>query len=445
MSLPETQYVKTPGGYVAYQVFGEGNLDILFISSWVSNLDVMWEIPQLANYLNQLASLGRVICFDKRGSGVSDPVPLASIPTLEEWMDDAREVLDAVSSQNVMLIGDCEGGFMAALFAATYSRRVSALVLINATPRWIRDEDYPIGYPKTAAAKLMKQFEQYWGTGLILLMTAPSMATDAEFRKTFAKYERLSMSPGVAVDLYKWIMALDVRSVLPSIRCPVLILHRKSNDHYRVQYGRYLHEHITGSKLIELDGADCHPFFVGDTGEILEEVQKFLAGVEVEEHLNRELATIMFTDIVESTRQVAELGDQQWVNKLEAHNSIIRRNLHQYRGSEVQTTGDGFLTTFDGPARAIHCAKRIREEMGNLHLQLRIGLHTGELEFRKGIARGIALHLASRVMSAAGNNEIWVSRTVKDLVIGSGIEFSDQGVHELKGIPESWQLYAVVD
>ncbi len=445
MSLPETQYVKTPGGYVAYQVFGAGNLDILFISSWVSNLDVMWEIPQLANYLNQLASLGRVICFDKRGSGVSDPVPLASIPTLEEWMDDAREVLDAVGSQNAMLIGDAEGGFMATLFAATYSRRVSALVLINATPRWTRDEDYPIGYPKTAAAKLMKQFEQYWGTGLILLMTAPSMITDVEFRKTFAKYERLSMSPGVAVDLYKWIMALDVRSVLPSIRCPVLILHRKANDHYRVQYGRYLHEHIMGSKLIELEGADCHPFFAGDTSEILEEVGKFSTGVEVEEHINRELTTIMFTDIVESTRQAAELGDQQWINKLEAHNEVVRRNLHQNRGSEVETTGDGFLATFDGPGRAIQCAKRIREEMEKLQLQLRIGLHTGELEFKRGVARGIALHLASRVMSAAGNNEIWVSRTVKDLVIGSRFEFTDKGVHELKGIPESWQLYAVAD
>ena len=428
---------------MAYQVFGEGDLDILFISSWLSNLEVMWQIPLLANYLNQLASLGRVICFDKRGSGVSDPVPLAAIPVLEEWMDDAREVLDAAGSKNAMLIGDAEGGFMATLFAATYSQRVSALVLINATPRWTRDEDYPIGYPKNAAAKLMKQFEQYWGTGVILLMTAPGMATDTEFRKTFAKYERLSMSPGVAVDLYKWIMALDVRSVLPSIRCPVLILHRKSNDHYRVQYGRYLHEHIPGSKLIELDGADCHPFFAGETSDILEEVEKFLTVVEVEEHTNRELTTIMFTDIVESTRQAAEMGDQQWINKLEAHNGIIRRNLNQNRGKEIQTTGDGFLANFDGPARAIHCAKRIREEMGNLQLQIRIGLHTGELEFKKGIARGIALHLASRVMSAAGNNEIWVSRTVKDLVIGSGLEFNDKGVHDLKGIPESWQLYAV--
>jgi class 3 adenylate cyclase len=445
MSLPETQYVKTPGGYVAYQVFGEGDLDILFISSWLSNLDVMWQIPSLADYLNQLATSGRVICFDKRGSGVSDPVPLASIPTLEEWMDDAREVLDAVGSQNVMLIGDGEGGFMATLFAATYSRRVSALVLINAIPRWTRDEDYSIGYPKNAAAKLMKEYERYWGTGMILLLTAPSMITDVEFRKTIARYERLSMSPGVAVDLYKWIMALDVRSVLPSIRCPVLILHRKDNDHYRIQYGRYLHEHIPGSKLIELEGADCHPFFAGDTSDILEEVQMFLTGVEIEEHTNRELTTIMFTDIVESTRQAAELGDHQWIDKLEAHNGVVRRNLRQYRGSEVETTGDGFLATFDGPARAIQCAKRIREEMRSLQLQLRIGLHTGELEFKKGIARGIALHLASRVMSSAGNNEIWVSRTVKDLVIGSGFEFSDQGAHELKGIPDSWQLYAVAE
>ena len=428
---------------MAYQVFGSGDTDILFISNWLSNLDVMWEIPMLEKYMNHLASFGRVICFDKRGSGVSDPVPLAAIPTLEEWMDDAREVLDAVGSTKAILIGDCEGGFMASLFTATYARKVEALVLINALPCFTRHDDYPIGYPQEALRKLMRHYEQYWGTGMNLVLTAPSMATDANFRTQYARYERLSMSPGVAVDLYKWVLALDIRQVLPSIRCPTLILHRKKNDHYRLNYGHYLKEHIYASKLIEIEGADCHPFFAGDHSQIMQEIHKFLNTLEAREHSNRELATIMFTDIVGSTQLAGELGDEKWISKLESHNGIIRRNLHQHRGKEIETTGDGFLATFDGPARAILCAKRIQEEIDALNFQVRIGLHTGELEYKSGRARGIALHLASRIMSTADQNEICVSRTVKDLVIGSEFEFTDKGDFELKGIPEKWQLFSV--
>lgn len=443
MSLPETEYVKTPGGYVAYQVFGEGTIDILFISSWTSNLDVMWEFPAAHGYLNHLASFSRVICFDKRGTGVSDPIPLTAIPTLEEWMDDAREVLDAIGVEQVMVIGDGEGGFMATLFAATYSRRVTGLILINSVPRWKRDTDYPIGYPEQTAGKIIKQLEQYWGKGMILLLTAPSTATDPEFLKNFARYERLCLPPGAAVDFYKWVMSLDVRSVLPSISCPTLILHRKSNNHYRLQYGQYFYQHIDNSQLVEIEGADCHPFFAGDTRPILTEIKKFMAvGKEVKQSY-RELATIMFTDIIDSTRKAAELGDQRWLEKLDAHNIIVRKLLSQYRGQEIETTGDGFLATFDGPARAIQSAKKIKEAVNSLGIQVRIGLHTGELEFKYGKPHGIALHLASRIMSVTNGSEICVSRTVKDLVIGSGLEFIDHGVHELKGVTDPWQIYTV--
>ena len=443
MSLPDTEYVKTPGGYVAYQVFGNGPIDILFISSWTSNLDVMWEFPSVKRYLNQLASFARVICFDKRGTGVSDPIPLASIPTLEEWMDDAREVLDAVGAEKVKIIGDGEGGFMANLFAATYSNRVTGLVLINSVPRWMRDDDYPIGYPTSAAQKILKQCEQYWGTGMILLLTAPGSAKDPEFFRMFARYERLCIPPGAALDYYQWVMSLDVRSVLPSITCPVLILYRESNNHYRLTYGKYLNEHIENSELVVLPGADCHPFFAGDIDSILVELEKFLSVDQVIRQPSRELVTIMFTDIVDSTRQAAILGDHEWIEKLDVHHTTIRKALTQFRGKEIETSGDGFLATFDGPARAIQCAKSIQSAMGKIGFRLRVGLHTGEIEYKNQHPHGIALHIAARIMSSADGDEIYTSRTVKDLVIGSEVEFADKGQFDLKGIPDKWQLFSV--
>ncbi len=445
MLRPETKYVKTPGGYVGYQVFGKGEIDLLFISSWTSNLDIMWEFPAVVNYFNQLASFSRVICFDKRGTGVSDPIPLTAIPTLEEWMDDAREVLDVVGVDQVLVIGDGEGGFMANLFAATYSRRVTGLVLINSVPRWRREDGYAIGYPDQPAEKILQQLEQFWGTGTILQLTAPDMAENQIFREKFARYERLSLSPGAAVNLYRWVMSLDVRSVLPSISCPVLILHRGSNNHYRLRYAEYMHQVIENSRLVVLKGGECHPFFAGDLDPVLAEIRKFLSVSEELKPVSRELATIMFTDIVDSTRKAANMGDHQWIEKLEAHNALIRTTLPTFRGKEVETTGDGFLITFDGPARAIQCAKSIRDGLNAMDLRVRIGLHSGELEFHKEGASGIALHLASRIMSTAQGNEIRVSRTVKDLVIGAGIDFSYMGEFELKGIPDKWQLFSVAN
>lgn len=443
MNQPQTQYVKTPGGYVAYQVFGDGPIDILFIANWGSNLDVMWEDPNLNSYMDRLASFSRVIFFDKRGSGVSDSVPLAALPTLEQWMDDAREVLDAVKSQRAVVIGDCEGGFMAVLFAATYSKRVSALILINASPRMLRADDYPIGYPTDAKEKLMEAFERSWGSGWTLEMTAPGRARDSEFRDWFARFERLAMPPGFATVLYNWAFSLDVRSVLPVIKCPTLILHRTSNDHYRIEYGRYLASHISDSKLIELEGTDCHPFFASDTDPILDSIQEFLIGMVVEKKPKPTLATIMFTDIVESTNLAIKLGDRKWADQLEDHNVIVRSAIKRYWGKEIKTTGDGFLASFDGPARAISCARDISIEVQTLGMDVRIGLHTGEVELTQDDAKGIAVHLAARITDEASGKEIFVSRTVKDLVAGSAFEFSNRGERLLKGIPEKWQLYSV--
>ncbi|MDX1437569.1 MAG: adenylate/guanylate cyclase domain-containing protein [Anaerolineales bacterium] len=440
----KTNFVKTPGGYVGYQVFGEGARDILFITNWSTNLDVMWEEPSQVRFFDRLASFGRVICFDKRGSGISDPVPLTALPTLEEWMDDAREVLDAVGSKRTVLIGDTEGGPMAILFAATYPQRTESLILVNSYARFLRDADYPIGLPETSSQKLVDSFEDTWGTGRMLQVTAPSMVSDPRFRESFARYQRLSMPPGASTKMYDWVIRLDLRPVLRSIQAPTLVLHRKENDHYRVAFGRYLAEAIPGARFVELAGADCYPFYAGDANLVLDEVEEFLTGARGVHVSDRVLATVLFTDIVGSTDIAARLGDRRWRATIEDHDALVRGRLAEFRGREIHHTGDGFLTLFDGPGRAIRCAMLLSREMPDLGLDIRAGLHTGEVELGESEVSGIAVHIAARVTDAAGAGEILVSRTVRDLVSGSGIQFEDRGEHPLKGVSEPWQLYSVI-
>jgi class 3 adenylate cyclase/pimeloyl-ACP methyl ester carboxylesterase len=438
-----TQYVKTSGGYVAYQEFGAGTRDILFVTNWSTNLEVMWEEPSLERFMDRLSTFGRVICFDKRGSGVSDPVPLASLPTLEEWMDDARNVLDAVGSNKAALIGDTEGGPMAILFAATYPKRISSLVLLNTFARFLRAEDYPAGIPRETMQKFIPVYEKYWATGEFLSATAPSAAGDPRFKQWFGHYQRLAMPPGASTTMYSWVVEMDVRAVLHSIQAPTLVLHRRDNSWYRVEHGRYLGEHIPNARYVELPGADCYPFHAGDYSATLDEIQEFLTGERVLPEPDRLLATILFTDIVDSTRLAIRMGDQPWSDLLAAHNEIIRRELVAFRGRLVSTTGDGILASFDGPARAIRCAEKIIKEVQELGLNIRTGLHTGEVEMRGEDLSGIAVHIAARVMEQAGANEVLVSRTVKDLVVGSGNEFESRGQFSLKGVPGEWELFSL--
>jgi len=439
-----TQYVKTSGGYVAYQEFGVGPLAILFITSWNTNLDVMWEEPSLERFFDRLSSFGRVICFDKRGTGVSDPVPLSALPTLEEWMDDARNVLDAVGSQRSVLVGDTEGGPMAILFAATYPNRTSGLVLMNTYARLKRAADYLIGIPEHVLAKYIELYEKNWGTGDFLSLTAPSVAQDVRFREWMGRYQRLSMPPGAGTTMYRWVVELDVRAILPSIQAPTLVLHRRDNNYYRVGHGRYLGQNIPGARYVELPGMDCSPFHVGDTSEVLDEIQAFLTGKRGTSEPDRLLTTIMFTDIVDSTRVATEMGDDRWVDLLNTHHELVRKCLDQFRGRIVRSTGDGVLATFDGPARAIGCALKLSRDVQRLGLNIRVGLHTGEVEMRGDELQGIAVHLAARVMARAGGSEVLVSRTVKDLVVGSGYEFDSRGVYSLKGVPGEWELFRVL-
>jgi class 3 adenylate cyclase len=444
--IPETRYVASQeGGYVAYQVFGSGPPDLVFITHWVTNVDAMWEEPSLAAYMQRLASFSRVICFDKRGSGVSDPVSLASLPTIEQWSDDAIAVMDAVGIDKAALIGDTEGGPMAAMVAASHPERVQALVLVNSFARWRRADDYPIGMPEDTVDKLVERYEHHWGvTSEILDLTAPSVANDPRFRAWWLRYSRLTMPRQAAATMYRWVTEVDVRCILPTIRVPTLVLHRSGNRHHRVAFGRYLADRIPDAKYVELPGADSLPFHAGDFAPLLDQVEEFLTGTKASPLVDRRLATMLFTDVVGSTRFVAEQGDRAWVELSRSHDEVIREHLRTYRGQEVDHTGDGFLAVFDGPARAVTCAARMVEALRELGVTIRVGLHTGEIELIGDAVRGLAVHVAARVMAAAETGGILASATVKDLVLGSGIDFADRGMHSLKDVPGDWRLYEVV-
>jgi class 3 adenylate cyclase/pimeloyl-ACP methyl ester carboxylesterase len=440
---PEINYVKSEDGYIAYQVFGRGPFDIMLIGNWASNIEVMWEHPSMARYLDRLGQFARVICFDKRGAGLSDPVSLGALPTLEHWMDDARVVLDAVGSKETALIGDAEGGPMAMMFAATFPGRTRALVLVNTFARMLRGADYPIGMPAEAAERLLQIWERSWGTGIVLELSAPSVADDPEMQRWVGRYMRLSAPPAASTRMYRWVLQVDVRSVLPSIQAPTLILHRVENRHYRVPMGRYLAEHIPGAKYVEFPGADWYPPFV-NAQPVLDEIEEFLTGARPVPAQDRILATVLFTDIVGSTDLAARLGDQRWLDLRAAHDGLVRTHLDRYRGKEVATTGDGFLATFDGPARAVRCASEIASSVRSLGIEIRAGLHSGEVEIQDGQIAGIAVHIAARVMALAGKGQVLVSGTLKDLVVGSAIRFSDRGAHSLRGIPGEWRLFEVI-
>jgi class 3 adenylate cyclase len=443
---PETRYAQgQESGYVAYQLFGSGSVDLAFVPSWLTNCDVMWDEPTIAAYFDRLAAFARVLCFDKRGTGVSDPVPLGDLPRLEEWMDDVSTVMDAAQIERAAVLGDTEGGPMAMMFAASHPDRVSALVLVNTFARWRRADDYPIGMPHETAEKLVDRYEHHYGvTNEILANTAPTTAHDVRFARWFTRYQRLTMPRGASAAMYRWVTELDVRSILPSIRVPTLVLQRRDARHHRAAFGRYLADHIPDAKYVELPGADTLPFNAGDFGPLLDEVEEFLTGARAVPVLNRQLATVLLTDIVGSTQLAAEEGDVAWVKRVREHDDVVREHLSAYRGRELDHTGDGFLATFDGPARAVTCAARLEEALQARGLTVRAGIHTGEVELVGGALRGLAVHIAARVMAAAERGGILVSSTVRDLVVGSGIEFGERGTHELKGVPGSWALYEVI-
>jgi pimeloyl-ACP methyl ester carboxylesterase len=441
MQPPETRYARSTDGNVAYQVLGDGPLDLVFIPWWSTNVDVMWEEPSIARFLRRLATFSRLLCFDKRGTGVSDPLPLAALPTLEQWTDDVRTVMDAAGSQRAALLGHSQGGQMAMLFAATHPERTSALVLVDASARQYEEPDRPSGSSVDQVALSLDRLEERWGTGATLDFLAPSVAHDDRFRRWYARYERLALGPRMVRAIVACDFENDLRNVLPAIRVPTLVLHRAGNRFIGVGHGRHLAAHIPGARFVELPGED-HLFHVGATEAMLGEIEEFLTGVRSVPEVDRVLATVLFTDIVDSTARAAALGDRAWRALLDAHHEIVRRALERHRGRAIEFAGDGLLATFDGPARAIRCAGAIGAAVRALGIEIRAGLHTGEVERAGDAIRGIAVHIGARVAAAAGAGEVLVSSTVKDLVAGSGIRFADRGLHVLKGVPGEWRLFA---
>jgi class 3 adenylate cyclase len=439
--MPETKYAKSGDVSIAYQVVGNGPIDLIYVMGWVSNIEFFWEEPTMSHFLNRLASFSRLILFDKRGTGLSDKV--SQLPTLEQRMDDVRSVMDAVGSEKAALLGVSEGGPMSALFAATYPERTSALIMYGSYAARIWSPDYPWAPTPEERQEFYDMIKKGWGGVTDLDILAPGMINDARFRQWWAAYLRRSASPADALALAQMNTQVDIRNILAAIHTPTLIIHRTGDMDANVGGSRYMSARIQGAQYVELPGNDHLPW-VGNAQEILNEIEIFLTGELHIQEAERILATILFTDMVGSTQMATSLGDERWRYLLNRHHEMVRKELTKYRGQEIETTGDGFLATFDGPARAIRCACAIRDVLAQAGITIRAGLHTGECELMGHNIGGIAVHLCSRVMSKAGNGEVLITQTVRDLVAGSGIKFESRGKHSLKGITGEWELFLVV-
>ena len=438
MKRPVTEYAKSNGVHIAYQVTGAGPIDLVFVPGFVTHLELAWESPASVHLIERLSSFARLIRFDKRGTGMSDRV---SVATLEERMDDVRAVMDAAGSTRAAMFGVSEGGPMSLLFAATYPERTTALVLYAAFAKRLWSDDYPIGVPTLDREAYLRLIEQQWSGDADISIVAPSFGHDPNFREAFTRARRMSASPGAALDLARMTTEIDVRHVLPAIHVPTLILHRVHDRDVAVGNSRYLAEHIAGARLVEFPEGD-HWLSAGNPDPLLDEIEEFLTGVRHGPEPDRLLTTLLFVDVVSSTERAAAIGDQSWREVKEAYYALVRRHLERFRGREVDTAGDGFLAMFDGPARAIRCGIAIVETVKQLGIRVRAGLHTGEVECGRDGVSGLAVHIGARVAGHAGADEVLVSRTVKDLVTGASIGFQDRGAHVLKGIPGEWHLFA---
>ena len=438
---PQTRFTRSGNVHIAYQVIGDGPLDLVYVPGWVSHVELAWEEPTLARFLERLASFSRLILFDKRGTGLSDRVPDAQLPTHEERMDDLRAVMDAAESERAAIFGFSEGGSLAMLFAAAFPNRTQALATFGSFAKRLRAPEYPWAPTPEERERAYEVVVREWGGSMDLVDYVPSKVADEAFMRRLTTYLRRAASPGAAVALLRMNTQLDIRAVLPAIRVPTLVMHRTGDLETNIEEARFLAREIPAARLVELPGCDHLPW-VGDQESVLDEVQEFVTGVRPIADVDRVLATVLFTDIVGSTEIAARLGDRAWRGLLDNHYAMVRRELARFRGIEVNTSGDGVLATFDGPARAIRCSFAIRDGAREMRLEVRSGLHTGEIERSADDIHGIAVHIGARVAAAAAPGETLVSSTVKDIVVGSGIVFRDRGAHTLKGVPGEWRLYA---
>ena len=435
----DVHYARSGELQIAYATFGDGPVDLVFVPGFVSHLENWWEANASTSFFRRLASFSRLIMFDKRGTGMSDH--FAGVPTLEERIDDVRAVMDAVGSTSAFFCGLSEGGPMSVLYAATYPGRTRGLVLIGASARILAAPGYPGATPEQID-DFLDEVSETWGQGGLMNLFLPSFADDERARRLWTRYQRMGGSPGTARALMEANAQIDVRDLLPHLQVPTLVVHRTDERVLPVAHGRYLAEHIPGARMLEQPGDDHLPW-LGDTDGVLDAIQEFVTGSRRQVDEDRVLATVLFTDIVDSTRQAAAAGDRRWRELLDTHDEIAVNEVERFRGRRVKTLGDGMLAMFDGPARGVHCAEGVRDAAGALGLEIRAGLHVGECELRGDDIGGLAVHIGARIAALADPGEILVSRTVRDLVAGSELRFADRGEHELKGVPDCWSLYAV--
>jgi pimeloyl-ACP methyl ester carboxylesterase len=438
---PQTHFAQSGDVNIAYQVIGQGPIDLVFVMGWVSNIDEFWTEPLFASFLQRLAKFSRLIVFDKRGTGLSDRVDEKNLPTLEERMDDVRAVMDACGSRRAALLGISEGGPMCALFAATYPERTAALMTFGTYVRARSAPDYPWGRTEQEIDAFLKDISTGWGERPVGLESrVPSKVNDENYRQWWTRYLTRSATPKTVLALVRMNMQIDVRATLPAISAPSLIMHFTSDRSLRVDGSRFMAQNIRGARLVEFPGDDHLPW-TSSPEPVLNEIEEFLTGSRHVEEPDRVLATVMFADIVDSTQRAAAVGDRAWTRELQDFYGLARRELGRFRGREIDTAGDGYFATFDGPARAVRCAQSIAGEMAQRGLVIRAGLHTGEVEVIGEKVGGIAVHIGARIASHAAPGEVVVSNTVKDLVAGSGLQFEDRGVRPLKGVPGEWHLY----
>jgi len=437
---PQTRYARSGDVSIAYQVVGEGSRDLVLVPGWVSNIEMFWEEPSVVRFFERLASFSRLILFDKRGTGLSDRV--TDMPSLEVRMDDVRAVMDAAGSRQAAVFGYSEGGLMCELFAATHRERTAALIMHGSYARLMAAPDSPWGRTPEDMEARIERCRRDWGGPIGIDLRAPTMAGDARFCDWWARFLRHGASPSAAAALLRMNCELDVRNILPSIRVPTLILHPQGDQVVDVHAGRQLAAGIPAARYVELPGQDHLPF-CDDADMVLDEIEEFLTGVRRGPEPDRVLATVMFADVVDSTRMATELGDHRWRDALAAFQALVREHVARFRGREIDTAGDGMLAAFDGPARAVRAAATVSADVRRLGLEVRTGLHTGECEVMGAKLSGLAVHIGARIAALAKGGEVLVSGTVRDLVAGSGLKFADRGVHALKGVPGEWRIFAV--
>ena len=442
MEPSPVRYARSGQVNVAYQTVGDGPVDVVYVPGWVSNIEMVWEEPTYARFLRRIASFSRLILFDKRGTGLSDRVSDDRLPTLEERVDDMRAVMDAAGSRSAVVFGNSEGGSMSVLFAATYPERTVALATFGIFAARVWSEEYPWAPRPPERDAWYDAIERHWGGPVDIDDLAPSRADDEAFQRWAAAFFRRSASPGAAVALARMNTLIDIRDVLPAVRVPTLVMHRVGDRDADVDEARYIASRIPGAKLVVLPGED-HLVWSQAPDDVVDELEEFVTGTRPAPEPDRVLATVLFTDIVGSTERAAAEGDRRWRDLLAAHHAAVRRELERFRGREVNTSGDGFLAVFDGPARAVRCAVAIGRAVRDLGLEVRAGVHTGECELVGREVQGLAVHIGARIGALAGAGEVLASSTVKDLVAGSSIVFEDRGEHVLKGVPATWRVFSV--